>query len=140
MARSILFMLVITAVFASSCSKKAVTAAAESNSLLGTWVRENDPPGRIAADTLRFSVRNGKNILSFYSDGSPGPNWPTHADTEYKFKDGKLSYQNYSGSNTEYLNVESFQWIIPGKSFSAKLHQIVGFMSADYWVTYNKID
>ena len=139
MVRSILFTLALTAFFASGCSEKAVISAAEKDSLQGTWVQENDPPGRMAADTLHFSVKNGRKILSFYSDGSPGPNWPSHAETEYRFDNGQLSYQDYSGSGRNYIHVESFQWITPGKAFSVKLYQIVGFMSADYRVTYKKV-
>jgi hypothetical protein len=78
-------------------------------------------------------------MLSFHSSGSPGPDWPEDAETEYRFQNGKLSYRNYFGSDNSFFEVESFQWVAPGERFSIKLHQVLLFMSADYRVTYRKL-
>ena len=138
MSKMILLLLVTTTVVC-GCTKRAVTNKA-AGSLEGVWVREGDTPGMHPADTLTFARKNGKNVLSFYSAGSPGPNWPTFAETEYRFENGKLYYRNYSDSDNGFLEVESFKWITPQKSFSLKLYQVLRFMSADYRVTYIKVD
>ncbi len=122
-----------------ACTEKAMVTQPE-EPLQGVWVREDNAPGRGPADTLTFSKKSDKNILSFYSAGSPGPNWPEYAETEYRFQNGKLSYRNYFGTDNEFFEVQSFQWITPGKSFSVKLYQILAFMSADYRVTYRRIN
>ena len=70
---------------------------------------------------------------------SPGPNWPTVAETEYKIDNGKLSYKDYSGTSHSFYTVESFEWITSHQRFSVKLHQVLLFMSADYRVTYQKL-
>lgn len=129
-----LYSLCVTA-----CTEKAKVAIHE-QPLQGIWVREDDVPGRGPADTLVFSTKNRKDILSFYSAGSPGPGWPEHAETEYRFQNGKLSYRNYFGTDNEFFEVESFEWITPQERFSVKLHQILRFMSADYRVTYRRIN
>lgn len=121
-----------------ACGKKQVPANSQ-EMLEGVWVREFDNPGRQPADTLEFSNENGKNILRFYCAGSPGPNWPSEARTEYRFGNEKLSYKDYSGSGSDFYQVESFQWVKPGKTFSVKLYQVLLYMSADYRVTYQKI-
>ena len=128
----------VVALCITACTEKAAVNL-EPETLHGVWVRENDLPGREPADTLTFFSKNGKNFLSFYSFGSPGPNWPEYAETEYRFQNGKLSYRSYVGNNNTFFDVESFQWISPGKSFSVKLHQVLLFMSADYRVTYQKL-
>lgn len=139
MSRILYLILIAAAGFGMACSKKAVSNKA-AEPLQGVWVREDDTPERRPADTLTFSTKNGTKILSFYSAGSPGPDWPSHAETEYRFENGKLSYRIYSGGSTDFFEVESFQWITPEKSFSVKLYQILGFISADYRVTYRKIN
>jgi len=139
MSKAIFLLLVVIAFHLIACTKKA-TVAKQEEPLRGVWVREDSPPGREPADTLTFSIKGGKNILSFYSAGSPGPDWPEQAETEYQFKNGKLFYRNYFGTDNDFFEVESFQWITPEKSFSVKLYQILRFMSADYKVTYRKIN
>jgi hypothetical protein len=139
MSRPLILLSIVFALCITACTEEA-TVAIPGKPLQGTWVRDDNPPGRGPADTLTFSIKNGKNILSFYSAGSPGPGWPEHAETEYRFENGKLSYRNYFGTDTGFLAVESFQWITPEKSFSVKLYQFLPFMSADYRVTYSKIN
>ena len=138
MSRVIFLFLIISTSF-TGCTKRA-TSGKPLEPLHGVWVREGDTPGRDAADTLTFAVKNGKNILSFYPVGSPGPNWPSHAETEYRFENGKLSYRNYFNTDNDFFEVESFQWEAPEKSFSVKLYQVVRYMSADYRVTYRKVN
>ena len=132
----LLLFVIITAM--TGCAKKAISGKT-SESLEGVWVREGDTPGLHPADTLTFALKSGKKILSFYSAGSPGPDWPTFAETEYRFENGKLTYRNYFGTDNDFFEVESFQWVTPQKTFSVKLYQILRFMSADYRVTYRKL-
>ena len=138
MSRAILFVLLVSTSLA-RCTREA-TSTMPQEPLQGVWVRDGDTPGMNPADTLIFAVKNGKNMLSFYSAGSPGPNWPSHAETEYRFENGKLNYRNYFGTDNDFFEVESFQWVAPEKSFSVKLYQIVRYMSADYRVTYRKVN
>ena len=138
MSRAILFILLVSTSLA-RCTREA-TSIKPQEPLQGVWVRDGDAPGMDPADTLIFAVKNGKNMLSFYSAGSPGPNWPSHSETEYRFENGKLNYRNYFGTDNDFFEVESFQWVSPEKSFSVKLYQIVRFMSADYRVTYRKVN
>jgi hypothetical protein len=139
MSRSLFLLYTVFSLCLTACTEKA-TVTTQPEPLQGIWVREDNLPGRGPADTLTFSTKNGKNILSFYSAGSPGPNWPEHAETEYRFQNGKLSYRNYFGTDNEFFEVESFQWISPQKSFSVKLYQVLRFMSADYRVTYRRVN
>ena len=139
MPKALFLVFIITAAFLMGCLKEAIIDKTGSG-LQGIWIKEGDIQGRQPADTLIFFTKNGKNMLSFYSAGSPGPNWPSHAETEYKYENGKLSFKDYSGTGNDFLNVESFQWLKADKEFSVKLYQILLFMSADYRVTYRKID
>ena len=107
--------------------------------LSGTWVKAGDPSGRQPADTLFFFVKNGKNLLAFYSAGSPGPVWPSHVETEYRFEGDDLSFRDYTGTRNDFVPVISFQWLKRGESFTVKFHEILRFISADYRVTYRKI-
>lgn len=140
MHKTLFACLVAGTFFFASCDKKENNSnPGTETALQGTWVRVDDAPGRQPADTLRFLRKNGKNMLAYYSAGSPGPDWPSQAETEYKFDNGKLSYKLFAGSNSEFLTVDSFQWITNEKEFSVKLYQILLYMSADYRVTYQKI-
>lgn len=138
MSKVIILLFLVSTSFA-GCTEKAISTQPP-EPLLGVWVREGDAPGKDPADTLVFAVKNNKNIMSFYSAGSPGPNWPSNAETEYRFEHGKLNYRNYFGSDNDFFEVESFQWVSPEKSFSVKLYQIVRYISADYRVTYQKVN
>src|SRR5688500_11834773 len=129
MSKAFYLLFLVHVVSIMACTKKAVTNK-PTDALQAIWVREGDTPGKHPADTLTFSMKNGKNILSFYSAGSPGPDWPEHAETDYKFENGKLSYRNYFGTDNNFFEVESFQWITPEKTFRVKLYQIVRFMAA----------
>ena len=127
--------LVLIAVLVTGCSKKSTTATT-TNDLKGFWVLEGDTTGLGSADTLFFSEKNGKRLLNFYTGPGLGGNLPRWVETEYKFENGKLSYIDYLGSSNKFRDVESFQWLEPGKKFSVKRYQILGFISADYRVTY----
>jgi hypothetical protein len=117
------------------CSKKS---SGEAEEIKGTWVREATN-GSGPGNTLTFSMVNGRNILSFDCSGSPGPNWPTDANSEYRFVNGMLSYLNYADSSMGFYTTTSFKWIVPGKEFEIKFREILLFMSADYLVKYKKI-
>lgn len=126
--------------FFTSCDKKENSSnPGPETALQGTWVRVDDAPGRQPADTLRFFRKNGKDLLAFYSAGSPGAGWPSQTETEYRFDNGKLSYNAFTGSSPEFYTVDSFEWITTQKTFSIKLYQFLLYMSADYRVTYQKI-
>ncbi|HVG15383.1 MAG TPA: hypothetical protein VM935_10500 [Chitinophagaceae bacterium] len=140
MCRTFFAVLTAATFFLTCCNKKESNSNANpGTALLGTWVRVDDPPGRQPADTLHFLRRNGKDLLAFYCAGSPGPNWPSQAETEFKFDNGKLIFKDYSGTTSDFYTVESFQWVTIDKQFSVKLREILLYMSADYRVTYQKI-
>lgn len=120
----------------SSCSKDPVS---EEDQLLGTWVRVGSD-GTGPAGTLQFSIKNGKHILQFDCSGSPGPNWPSTAETEYKFQNGKLSFINYSNPSLGFYTTESFNWTTRGQEFEVKLYQLLRYMSADYTVKFKKVN
>ena len=106
----------------------------------GIWIRDGDSIGRQPADTLFFFTKDGKNLLAFYSAGSPGPNWPSQVETEYEFESGTFSFRNYSGNSNEFLKVRSFQWVAQAKGFTVKLHEILLYISADYSVSHRKVN
>lgn len=127
--------LILIAFLVTNCNKKSASGSTK-NDLTGFWVLEGDTPGPGSADTLFFSEKNGKKLLNFYTGPGLGSNLPRWVETEYKFENGKLSYFDYLGSYNKFMDVESFQWLDPGKKFSVKRYQILGFFSADYRVTY----
>lgn len=131
--------LLIIAVFFSAllltgCTKATVS---DEDQILGTWVRvgtDGSGPG----GTLNFSIKNNIHTLQFDCSGSPGPNWPSTAETEYKFQNGKLSFINYSNSSMGFYTAESFNWTNKGEEFEVKFYQLLHYMSADYTVKYRK--
>ena len=133
MARFILLFFLIGAIL-SGCSKDATSGA---SALYGTWVKEG---GGLPADTLRFFSKENKNIVSFEFGVTGGVNWPAHVETEYRFSNGKLAVKEISGGSNDFFPAESFEWITRNKEFSVKLYQVVQYISADYRVTYRKLD
>ena len=111
----------------------------EEDAILGKWTREGTD-GNGPGNTLIFSKKNGTYTLSFDCSGSPGPDWPSHADTEYKFENGKLKYLIYYDTREGFYTVENFKWLVKAESFEVHLREILLFMSADYPVKYNKVD
>jgi len=130
------FILFLAILFLSSCDKQKVKT--EEDQIKGTWVREATN-GVGPGNTIVFSQKNGKSIMSFDCSGSPGPGWPSNAETEYKFENGRLSYVNYYDTSLGFYTVTSFQWITVGQEFEVKFHEILLFMSADYKVRYKKL-
>jgi hypothetical protein len=61
-------------------------------------------------------------------------------ETEYTFQKSKLALKDFTGGTNDLMPVESFEWIIPNELFSVKLYQIVHLMSADFRVTYRKVN
>lgn len=107
--------------------------------ILGVWVKHPVSTVGNPADTLYFTRKNGNFILSFDCSGSPGPNWPSRAETVYRFQNGKLAYIDYEDSSAGYFEATSFQWVTPGQQFEIFLRHILLYMSATYKVLYTRI-
>jgi hypothetical protein len=119
---------------ATSCKKETVS---DEQQIQGTWVRIGTD-GSGPAGTLVFTQAAGSNMLQFDCSGSPGPGWPTTANTTYSFQSGKLSFVDYSNSSGTIYTADSFTWIKKGEEFEIKLRQLLLFMSADYTVRFKK--
>ena len=132
MVRFFLFVLSVTSIL-SGCDKGELT---EASALHGTWVKET---GGLPGDTLRFFAKEGKNMLAFRFGTTAGFNWPADVETEYRFSNGKLSVKAVDGAG-QYFPADSFEWIVKNREFRVKLYQIVQYISADYKVTYRKLD
>jgi len=117
-----------------SCKKETVS---DEQRMQGTWVRVGTD-GTGPAGTLVFTQVAGKNMLQFNCSGSPGPGWPTTANTMYSFQNDKLSFVDYSNSSSAVYTADSFTWITKGEEFEIKLRQLLLFMSADYTVRFKK--
>lgn len=129
-------ILMIAILFFASCDKQKVKT--EEDPIKGTWVRVGTS-GTGPGNTIVFSQKNGVNIMSFDCSGSPGPGWPSNAETEYKFENGKLSYLNYYDTSLGFYTVTNFTWITEGQEFEVKFREILLFMAADYKVRYKKL-
>ncbi len=105
----------------------------------GKWIIKGST-GVGPAQTLHFKNINGVDILSFDCSGSPGPNWPSVANTEYKYENGKLVYKDYSGGSGEFRTITSFAWVKEGEEFSLKFYQLLNYISADYTVSYVRVE
>ena len=119
-----------------SCKKEN---RSDEEQLHGTWIRVGSD-GTGPAGTLVFSSLNAQNTLQFNCSGSPGPGWPTTANTTYSIQNGKLSFVDYSNSNGTVYTADSFKWITKGEEFEIKLYQLLLYMSADYTVRYKKMN
>ena len=136
------FSILVIATLAAGCRKNKLSndqVLIIDQDIDGTWIRESSNPGSQPADTLYFSGKNGKGLLSFTYYVTPGRPWPSRVETEYHFKNGQLSFRDYTGQNNGFRPVESFEWKTPGNEFSIKLYQLLLYISADYSVTYRKI-
>jgi hypothetical protein len=116
------------------CKKET---ASDEQQIQGTWVRVGSD-GSGPAGTLVFTQAAGSNMLQFNCSGSPGPGWPSTANTTYSFQNGKLSFVDYSNSSATVYTADSFNWITKGEEFEIKLRQLLLYMSADYTVRYKK--
>lgn len=130
------FIIISTVVILTAIGCKKETKSDEQQ-IQGTWVRVGSD-GTGPAGTLVFSQATGSNMLQFNCSGSPGPGWPTTANTTYSFQNGKLSFVDYSNSSGTIYTADSFTWITKGEEFEIKLRQLLLFMSADYTVRYKK--
>jgi len=130
------FILIIAILFFSRCDKQKVKT--EADSIKGTWMRVGTT-GAGPGNTIIFSQKNGVNIMSFDCSGSPGPGWPSNAETAYKFENGKLSYLNYYDNSLGFYTVANFNWITVGQEFELKFREVLLYMSADYKVRYKKL-
>lgn len=102
------------------CDKDNDTKSAESV-FFGMWVK-----GSNTGDTLYFVRKNGQNIMRMNMSFNPGMFAPS--DREFKFEDGILQYK--LGFGSPWFPIESFTWIIPGREFEIKGHQLFMFMSS----------
>lgn len=125
----------------SACSRKKTedTPLKEEDKILGVWVNSRLGPTALPADTLYFTKKNGAYTLSFDCSGAPVFNWPSRAETPYRFENGKLSYRNYDDPSSGFLVASSFEWITPGKEFQIFRRHLLIYMSAEYLVKYTKI-
>ena len=130
------FILIIAILFFSRCDKPRVKT--EDDPIKGTWMRVGTT-GVGPGNTIIFSQKNGVNIMSFDCSGSPGPGWPSNAETAYKFENGKLSYLNYYDNSLGFYTVANFNWITVGQEFELKFREVLLYMSADYKVRYTKL-
>ena len=129
------FILIIAILFFDSCARQKVKT--DEDPMKGTWVRVGTT-GIGSGNTIVFSQKNGVNTMSFDCSGSPGPGWPSNAETKYKFENGKLSYLNYYDTSLGFYTVTNFTWITEGQEFEVKFREILLYMSADYKVRYKK--
>lgn len=136
----ILFLLLQTVVFVNiGCHKSNTAANDPATNLTGKWiVKGTDGSG--PAGTLYFANKAGTNTLSFDCSGSPGPNWPSQAETPYKFENGKLLYVVYDNPGQGYYTADSFVWITAGQEFEIKRRQLLLYMSADYTIRYTRVN
>jgi len=111
----------------------------EEDKILGVWVNVPLGPTPRPADTLYFTKKDGAYKLSFDCSGAPVFNWPSRAETPYRFENGKLSYLNYYDSNDGFFVATSFRWITTGKEFEIFRRHLLLYMSAEYTVRYKKV-
>jgi hypothetical protein len=139
MKRILLWLLPTVALLAATGCKKSTSSTAPAVDIAaGKWIIKGTD-GSGPAGTLSFAAVNGKNILSFDCSGSPGPNWPSQAATEYKIENDKLSYINYADASYGFFTADSFKWITPGKEFEIKRRHLLLYMAADYTIRYIRI-
>ncbi len=131
---NILLVLLITVI--AGCTKEKGSFESDKD-IKGVWILKGTN-GVGPGSKLEFSVKNGTNIVSFDCSGSPGPNWPLKAETPCKFENSKLSYVDYERPANGYFQVTSFKWVVKGKEFSVKFHQVLLYVSSDYIVHYIK--
>jgi hypothetical protein len=130
-----LFILLISA-----CSgKQNDPILKDEDKILGVWVITPLGPISRPADTLYFTKKDGAYKLSFECYGAPAINWPSRAETPYRFENGKLSYLNYYDPTNGFIVASSFEWITPGKEFQIFRRHLLLYMSAEYTVRYTKI-
>lgn len=137
MLRSLIILSAFTLILSTACRTTNRTPSDE-EMIQGVWVREGTN-GTGPGNTIVFSKKNGVNTMSFDCSGSPGPGWPSNAETEYKFNQGKLSYLNYYDNSMGFYTVNNFAWVTVGQKFQLELREVLLFMSATYIVKYNKV-
>ena len=129
-------LLVLLIALIAGCTKEKGSLQSDKD-IKGVWILKGTS-GVGPGSKLEFSVKNGTNIVSFDCSGSPGPGWPLKAETAYQFYNRKLSYIDYENPANGFFNVTSFKWVVQGKEFSVKLHQVLLFMNSDDIVNYIK--
>lgn len=135
---TISFVLFITIL--SSCTK--TTGDIKPNEdIKGTWILKGSN-GIGPASKLVFSEIDNTNILSFDITGSLGANGLKIVKVPYKMdNNNKLSLIQYINSkNDDYRNITSFEWVVPGREFTVKFHEILLSISSDTKVNYVKLE
>jgi hypothetical protein len=141
MFRPIFFAAIISLSLIGCDKKEAINApSTDEERIRGTWLVQGNTIPSLPADTLYFTNQNGTYTLSFDCSGSPGPNWPKRANTEYKFENGKLAYKVYYDNSGSFYTANSFKWIVPGEEFEINRNQLLLYMSSVYAVRYKKIN
>ena len=131
---SLIIILLVSSVI-SGCNKKTDS---EEDLIIGTWIRESTD-GTGPGNTLYFSKKNGIYTLSFNCSGSPGPGWPSNAETEYKFQNEKLTYLNYYDPGLGFYTANNFRWVTKAQEFELLFREMLLYMSATYLVKYKKV-
>jgi hypothetical protein len=126
-----LFSVIAFAFLAIGCTKDAGTSGSEPE-LYGTWAK-----GPNFGDTLQFMRKNNRNIMR--KTESFNAAMPVYSETEYRFRDGKLSTR-VSSSSQDYFPVTSFTWTQAGSEFTILGFQLYFFISSSTTLfTYRKI-
>ena len=113
------FMIVLVAV-TSSCGKDGGVSP-RADQFYGTWVNAT-----INGDTLRFSRKGGKNILSYRLTAGQ----PQLTEVEFKYTSGKLFIRGFIGPSNEYFPLTNFKWNIVGKEFEWNGNQRFPYLSS----------
>lgn len=114
-----------------SCTKEQEM---ENTPLTGTWIK-----GTSAGDTLYFTNNNGKNVLRYNASFNPALTAAT--ETEYIYRNSKLSLRNFMAAQNDFYVIQSFNWKEEGKEFEVLGYEIFPFMSSTQTrFTYRKVN
>ena len=112
-----------------SCSKNV---SDEESAFYGTWVK-----GSNTGDTLQFSKKNGKNILSYNLSFNSLVYAPT--EVEYFYTNGRLSIKYPAVTGADFP-INSFVWKQGNKEFEVLGIELYNFMSAsNVFFTFRKL-
>lgn len=113
-----------------SCKKNA---SGDEAILNGTWIKGSQP-----GDTLQFLRRNNKNILRYNISFNSAV--AAYTETEYSYRDGKLSLRPFSPVVQDFYPVSSFAWRQLGNQFQVQGIELFSFLaSSSLYFIYRKI-
>ena len=127
--RLLAFLILAVGLTCAACSKDSGN---NESILYGTWVK-----GSNYGDTLLFMRKNDRNIL--YYNGSFDIAHPAYIQSEYIFKDNKLTLVSSSSLGPVKFELSSFAWKQFGHQFQITGTQLFPFMSSITVFTYTKI-